>query len=68
MLWMLGSDWDYCLASNTTSQIGEGNFGATYGNTTTIGWDLWLGALTNAKDVSNTVITQGQWSTDAYQS
>ena len=67
MLWMLGSDWDYCLASNTTTKSGRGNFGATYGNTTTIGWDLWLGALTDVNDVSSTVITRGQWSTDAYQ-
>lgn len=67
MLWMLGSEWDYCLASNTTSQAGTGNFGATYGNTTTIGMDLWFGALTHPYDVSNTVVSRGQWSTDAYQ-
>lgn len=64
MLDTINSEWDNCLCSYTTRKTGTGNIGGNYYGTGSIGANLWLGTLTDALDVSKTVKTSGQWSTD----
>ena len=67
MLWLLGSDWDYCLASHTEPLTGEGRVVGEYYNSNTVGWNLWLGVLFDANDPNLTsgLYSSGLWTTDA---
>lgn len=64
MLDKINSEWDYCLCSYTTPKTGTGNIGGNYYSSDSVGAKLWLGTLTDERDVSKTVKTSGQWSTD----
>lgn len=64
MLDMLGSEWDFCLASYTTQKTGTGNIGGNYYSSASVGTNMWLGALIHENDVFKAVKTSGQWSTD----
>lgn len=65
---MLDNDatsWSNALVSYTTTKQGTGDFGSTYYSNDTVGWNLYLGALINTRDLNKGVSTNGQWSTDA---
>lgn len=59
------TEWDQAITSYTVARSGNGNFGASYPDSSSIGSYLYLGARVNDNDVNMGVLTSGQWSTDA---
>lgn len=67
MLWMLNSEWNYCLGSNTAPLTGTGRVVGSYVNSNVIGWNMWMGVLFDVNDPSMTsgLHSYGTWSADA---
>lgn len=65
MLWTLGSDWDWCVGSQTKTHQNTGLVEGEYVNASqAVGCQFWAGAMKNTLDLSNTFYIEGQWNTD----